>query len=373
MPEKPSYKELEQRFKELEKGAVECKRVERAITEESLPEIAIQQEAEHLRGEKIGLKSSIKEQFGDIIGKSPVMQKSYELILKAAATNAAVAIYGESGTGKELVARAIHDMSNRGEKVFVPVNCGAIPETLLESEFFGYKKGAFTGAHMDKHGYLDLADGGTLFLDEVGELGLNMQTKLLRAIDGGGYSPVGSNKTRDSNSRIIAATNRNLMDQVNRGLMREDFFYRIHVIPITLPPLRDRKEDIPLLIEHFLKSYNDGKKPTPIPGKILEAMYNYHWPGNVRELQNVLHRYLAVKRLDFMSSNSPNQPVELIGASVKESNRNNNNLCVAVENLEKTFVSRALDQTHWNRSKAAMVLGISRRSLFRKMKVFGMI
>jgi len=264
-------------------------------------------------------------------------------------------------------------MSNRREKVFVPVNCGAIPETLLESEFFGYKKGAFTGAHMDKHGYLDLAEGGTLFLDEVGELGLNMQIKLLRAIDGGGYSPVGSNKTKNSNSRIIAATNRNLTDQVNRGLMREDFFYRIHVIPITLPPLRDHKEDIPLLIDHFLKSYNDGKKPTTIPGKILEAMYNYHWPGNVRELQNVLHRYLAVKRLDFMSSNSPNQPVELIGVSEKEISQNNTNLCVAVENLEKTFVTRALDDTHWNRSKAAMLLGISRRTLFRKMKNLGMI
>jgi len=146
MPEKPGYEEQEQRVKELEKGAVECRRAERDITEESLPEIAIQQEAEHLRGENIRLKSSIKEQFGDIIGKSPVMQKSYELILKAAATNAAVAVYGESGTGKELVARAIHDMSNRGEKAFVPVNCGAIPETLLESEFFGYKKRAFTGA-----------------------------------------------------------------------------------------------------------------------------------------------------------------------------------------------------------------------------------
>ncbi len=153
MPEKPSYKELEHRFKELEKGAVECNRVERAITEESLPEIAIQQEAEHLRGENIGLKSSIKEQFGDIIGKSPVMQKSYELILKAAATNAAVAIYGESGTGKELVAQAIHDASNRRDRAFVPVNCGAIAETLLESEFFGYKKGAFTGAHMDRDEY----------------------------------------------------------------------------------------------------------------------------------------------------------------------------------------------------------------------------
>ena len=160
--------------------------------------------------------------FGHIIGESPAMQEVYELILKARTSTANVVVYGESGTGKELVARAIHDTSNRGHRAFVPVNCGAIPELLLESEFFGYKKGAFTGAHMDKHGYLDLADGGTLFLDEVGEIGLNMQVKLLRAIDGGGYSPVGCAKAKKSDFRIIAATNGNLMDQVNKGIMRED-------------------------------------------------------------------------------------------------------------------------------------------------------
>jgi len=321
------------------------------------------------------MSSHIKagDRFGNIIGKGPAMQGVYELISKAAASSANVVVYGESGTGKELVARAIHDMSDRRDRAFVPVNCGAIPETLLESEFFGYKKGAFTGAHMDKHGYLDLADRGTLFLDEVGELGLNMQVKLLRAIDGGGYFPVGSNKTKNSDFRIIAATNRNLTDQVNRGVIREEFFYRIHVIPITLPPLRERREDIPLLIDHFLKAYNGGKRPATIPGKIVEALYNYHWPGNVRELQNVLHRYLTVKRLDFINSNTSNEPVERSDLSVKEFEQEKITLSVAVENLEKVFISKALDQTQWNKSKTAMLLGISRRALFRKMKNFAMI
>jgi len=221
------------------------------------------------------MRSSImnRYRFGQIIGKGPAMQKVYKLISKAAASDVNVVVYGESGTGKELVARAIHDMSDRRDRAFVPVNCRAIPHTLIESELFGYKKGAFTGANMDKHGYLDLAEGGTLFLDEVGELGVNMQVKLLRAIDGGGYFPVGSNKTKNSDFRIIAATNRNLRDQVNRGVIREEFFYRIHVIPITLPPLRDRKEDIPLLIDHFLQLYNNnGKGWLQSPGKIVEAL-----------------------------------------------------------------------------------------------------
>ncbi|MBW2739331.1 MAG: sigma-54-dependent Fis family transcriptional regulator [Deltaproteobacteria bacterium] len=275
----------------------------RDITERRLREIAIQEETERLRKENIRLRSSIKERyrFGDIIGKSRPMQEIYELILKAANSDANVVVYGESGAGKEMVARAIHDMSNRRDKDFVAVNCGAIPETLLESEFFGYKKGAFTGANMDKHGYLDLAGEGTLFLDEVSELDLNLQVKLLRVIDGGGYTPVGSNKTKYSDFRIIAATNNNLLEQVNKNLMREDFFYRLHVIPITVPPLRERKEDIPLLVEHFLKLYCDSKEKQSLPGKIFEALHNHNWPGNVRELENVLKRYLTIQRLDFIN------------------------------------------------------------------------
>ena len=238
----------------------------RDITESRERELSMLEEAEHLRRENISLRSSIKDRYrlGSLIGKSPAMQEVYELILNAAATNANVIVYGDSGTGKELVAKAIHEMSNRSEKGFVPVNCAAIPENLLESEFFGHKKGAFTGAHADKQGYLDVADGGTLFLDEVGELSLSLQAKMLRAIEGGGYSPVGSSVNKLSDFRIIAATNRNLLEQVRKRGIREDFFYRIHVIPINVPPLRDRKEDIPLLMEHFLKLYSENGDPPPM-------------------------------------------------------------------------------------------------------------
>ncbi len=346
----------------------------RDITERRLQEIAIQEETERLRNENIRLRSSIKERyrFGDIIGKSQPMQEIYELILKAANSDANVVIYGESGTGKEMVARAIHDMSDRKDKDFVAVNCGAIPETLLESEFFGYKKGAFTGANMDKHGYLDLAGEGTLFLDEVGELDLNMQVKLLRVIDGGGYTPVGSNKAKYSNFRIIAATNKNLMELVNNNLMREDFFYRMHVIPVTVPPLRERKEDIPLLVEHFLKLHCDSKERQSLPVKIFEAIDNHDWPGNVRELENVLKRYLTIHRLDFINphrSREANKADDSNKGFLKDSR----GLRDAVELFEKDYIAKVLDHNQWHRGKTAKMLNIPERTLYRKLKRFKLI
>jgi len=343
----------------------------RDITERRLQEIAIQEETERLRNENIRLRSSIKERyrFGNIIGKSQPMQEIYEFILKAANSDANVVIYGESGTGKEMVARAIHDMSNRRDKDFVAVNCGAIPETLLESEFFGYKKGAFTGAHMDKHGYLDLAGEGTLFLDEVGELDLNMQVKLLRVTDGGGYTPVGSNKVKYSDFRIIAATNKNLMEQVNKNLMREDFFYRLHVIPITVPPLRERKEDVPLLVEHFLKLHCDNKERRNLPVKIFEAIDNHDWPGNVRELENVLKRYLTIQRLDFINPQGSNI-ANKVDDSGKELLKNSGRLRDAVELFEKDHIAKVLDHNRWHRGKTAKMLGIPERTLYRKLKQF---
>jgi len=300
------------------------------------------------------------------------MQEIYELILKAANSDANVVIYGESGTGKEMVARAIHDMSNRKDKDFVAVNCGAIPETLLESEFFGYKKGAFTGANMDKHGYLDLAGGGTLFLDEVGELDFNMQVKLLRVIDGGGYTPVGSNKAKYSDFRIIAATNRNLMELVNNNLMREDFFYRMHVIPVTVPPLRERKEDIPLLVEHFLKLHCDSKERQSLPVKIFEAIDNHDWPGNVRELENVLKRYLTIQRLDFVNPRRPRE-ANKVDDSNKEFLKDSRGLRDAVELFEKDYIAKVLDRNQWHRGKTAKMLNIPERTLYRKLKQFKLI
>ena len=190
-------------------------------------------------------------------------------------------------------------LSSRKSGSFVPVNCGAIPETLMESEFFGHRKGAFTGAVIDKHGFLDLADGGTLFLDELGEIGQSMQVKLLRAIDGGGFTPIGGSQVKTPDLRIIAATNRDVAEQVRKGVIREDFFYRIHVIPIHLPSLRERKEDIPLLVEHFVEKFGKGKNLPPLTPRIMEALRAHDWPGNVRELQNTVFRYLTLKKLDF--------------------------------------------------------------------------
>jgi transcriptional regulator with PAS, ATPase and Fis domain len=299
------------------------------------------------------------------------MQEVYELILKAAANRANVIIHGDSGTGKELVARAIHDMSSRSAGEFVPVNCAAIPENLLESEFFGHKKGAFTGAHADKKGYLDLANRGTLFLDEVGELSLGLQAKLLRAIEGGGYSPVGGSVSRSSDFRIIAATNRDLMEQLRKGVMREDFFYRIHVIPISVPPLRKRGEDIPLLLEHFLKYYSEDGRMPPVPGNIIEVLMRYDWPGNVRELQNVIQRYIAVKRLDFPASAASGRDALGLDASEGNDERPKDlRLQGFVEDAERVALKEALQRSGGNRSKAAKVLGVSRRTILRKMKRF---
>lgn len=258
------------------------------VTEKQKQDNTIRQENKELR-ERLKARCS-----GDIVGNSPQITAVFDLIAKAAAVDDNVVVYGESGTGKELAARAIHDGSSRYQQPFVAVNCGAIPESLFESELFGYKKGAFTGATADKKGYLDQADGGTLFLDELGEISLMGQVKLLRAIEHGGFTPVGGAQIHRPDVRIIAATNRDLLERVNEGAMRRDFYYRIHVIPIHLPPLRERKADIPLLVEHFLKAYPSNKRFEYMDSEMLHAFMLYDWPGNVRELQNVLYQYLSL-------------------------------------------------------------------------------
>ena len=330
------------------------------ITEIKEQQMAAQRMADLLDSENRVLRSSLKERYrlGEILGRSPAMQEVYELILKAAATDASVAIFGESGSGKELVAHAIHDHSDRKKERFVAVNCGAIQETLFEREFFGHRKGSFSGAHADSPGYLDMADGGTLFLDEVSQLTVNMQAKLLRAIEGGGYRPVGSTEINLANFRIISASNTALDDKVNSGHMRNDFFYRIQVIQIQLPPLRHRKQDIPLLVEHFLRKMKRPSGPTSIPGRIMDTLIEYDWPGNVRELRNVLQRYVAIGHLDFLSPD-PKFATAPILAEL--------NLREATQQLEHALISKALRQAGGNRTQAASLLGISRRALFRKM------
>ncbi len=344
------------------------------ITERRRETDALRDREEFLRKENIRLKSNIKDRykFGNIIGKSQAMQMVYELVLKAAASDANVIIYGESGTGKELVAKAVHDLSDRKSKRFAPVNCGALPENLVESEFFGYKKGAFTGAGGDKEGYMDLADGGTLFLDELGEIDLNIQVKLLRVLEGGGFTPVGGRDVRKPDVRVIAATNRELQELVRKGMMREDFFYRIHIIPLHLPPLRERKEDIPLLIEHFTQSYGDNKEIPVLTGEMLEALLRYEWPGNVRELHNVLHRFFTLNKLDLIDSPPGEMPqFKDIAATVLKAE--NNIYQAAISDFEKTLLTRVLEQHQWHRERAAASLGIPLRTFFRKLKKYGLV
>ncbi|MCB2166570.1 MAG: sigma 54-interacting transcriptional regulator [Deltaproteobacteria bacterium] len=345
------------------------------ITEKKRQADALREREAYLRKENIRLRSNIKDRyrFGDIIGKSPAMQEVYELILKASATNANVIVYGESGTGKELVAHAIHELSDRKDGRFIPVNCGAIPDNLLESEFFGYRKGAFSGAATDKDGFLDRADGGTLFLDELGEIGPNLQVKLLRVLEGGGYTPIGGHEVKKPDVRIIAATNRDLQAQVNRGIMREDFFYRIHIIPIQLPPLRERKEDIPLLIEHFMKQAGGENNQPPITGEMLEAMVRHNWPGNVRELQNVLQRHRSLNRFDLLKG-APRQPFQekdrIAGLPIDAQGES---FQAAMARCERHLLLKVLENNQWQREVAAQALGLPLRTFYRKLKKHGLI
>jgi transcriptional regulator with PAS, ATPase and Fis domain len=307
-----------------------------------------------------------RSRLDEIIGKSEAMQGVYDRILKAASTDASVVLLGETGTGKDLAATAIHRLSGRSRGPFVPVNCAAIPETLVESEFFGHRKGAFTGAQFDKQGLLAVADGGTLFLDEVAELGPSMQAKLLRALDSGEYAPLGGNGTRSSDVRIIAATNRTLAEALESGRLREDFYYRLNVIQIRLPPLRDRKEDIPLLAAHFIDVFGGKEGAGVLPGRIIERLYAHHWPGNVRELKSTIHQYLSFGDFDRDTFGTP-------GKENRPGDRSDiQPLKAALDDFEKAYIRKALDRHGGSRQKTAETLGIDKKTLYRKMKKAGL-
>ncbi len=323
----------------------------------------MEQEKNRLLQENTALKMTMKDRykFGEIIGRSPSMQMVYELISKAAASKYPVVIYGESGTGKELVAQTIHALCPTNNEPFVTVNCGAVTESLFEREFFGHRKGTFTGAVRDEPGFLDAAHKGTLFLDEIGELPLAMQVKLLRVLESGEFIPVGDVTAKKADVRVVAATNKDLTDLVHQGKFREDLFYRIQVIEISIPPLRERREDIRLLVEHILARHNADDKVSQLPAKLREVLYDYNWPGNVRELKNTIQRYLAT---DVVALPGQPQMESEKGPSPAAGLHN------ALESLERRMIREALEQTKWHRGDTAKMLQIPRRSLLRKIQKY---
>jgi len=317
------------------------------------------------------LHKEIREKYThyNIVSKSKKILDILDNLPDIAASDATVLIQGESGVGKELFANALHELSPRKEKPFIKVNCGALPETLLESELFGYKKGAFTDAKKDKPGRFRLAEGGTIFLDEIGEVSKNIQVKLLRVLEKKEYEPLGSIQTEKANVRIIAATNRDLRALVQSGAFREDLYYRLNVITLNIPPLRERKEDIPLLIDHFMEKFNQT-----LEGKIsgfttaaMKILLNHNYPGNVRELENIIEHafilcrenYIAPKHLPEYLIDRPLSPAVASGGK---------RLDDLVANFEKELIEETLKQCGGNVERAAQELGIHRSTLWRKMK-----
>jgi transcriptional regulator with PAS, ATPase and Fis domain len=299
------------------------------------------------------------QSFSGIIGRDVKMQELFDTIRDVAEIDVSVLIQGESGTGKELVAAAIHNEGVRSEKPFVPVNCGALPEGLLASELFGHVKGSFTGALRDKKGRFELADGGTLFLDEVVDLPKDMQAKLLRVLQEGTFERVGDEKTKSVDVRIISAANRDLKSEVKKGNFREDLYYRINVVPIYLPPLRERKNDIPLLIEHFLgRIARDGRQDYPaVSDDAMSLLVEYHWPGNVRELENAIQ--FAVVKSRGRNILPKDLPLELKGHHVHRTSRGPS------RKLDLEIVKSALEKSGGNKAKAARLLGVGRATLYR--------
>ncbi len=335
-------------------------------------EITLRDDRIHELNKELG----IRYKYDSMIGKSKPMQDVYSLLDKIKNTESTVMIQGENGTGKELIAKAIHYNSPRKEKVFVTQNCSAFNDNLLDSELFGHVKGSFTGAVKDKKGLFEVADGGTFFLDEIGDTSPSMQVKLLRVIQEGTFIPVGATEPRKVDVRILAATNKDLKDMVEKGTFREDLYYRINVINITVPPLRDRKEDIPILCEHFLArcAAEKGIKPKILTKRALEKIFDYPWPGNIRELEN------EMERVTVLAGGESKITVDMLSARIREFGerskvqgvRIQGKLRDALEELEREMIREGLKRTGWNKSRLAKELGISRAGLINKVEKYNL-
>ncbi len=340
--------------------------------------IKVQQTLEfwRLKEENILQKRRIENLFdaSRIIGRSQKMRQVLETVAMVAPTEASVLILGESGTGKELIANALHQGSNRCDRRFIKINCAALPETLLESELFGHERGAFTGAVGRRPGRFELADGGTIFLDEIGEMTFSTQAKLLRVLQEREFEPLGSTRSVKVDIRVISASNRDLKDEVKKGNFREDLFYRLNVVPINLPPLRDRKEDIPLLIDHFLQIYNE-KNNRNLKGfhpRALDAMMRYSWPGNIRELENVVERAVILTMDEYVSFSELPESISGESAStIPATSRVGIAPGMTIRELEKELILVTLDHNDGNRTRSAGFLGITRRTLQNKLKEYG--
>lgn len=322
---------------------------------------------QQLIDENIFLKRELERRYRleDIIGKSPKMQEVFELLKTVAPTRSTILIQGESGTGKEVVTRAIHDLSPRRGGPFIAVACGTLTESLLESELFGHEKGAFTGATTFRKGRFELADGGTLFLDEVADIGPKSQLNLLRVLEEKAFRRVGGTDLIEVDVRIIAATNKDLEKQVRDGNFREDLFYRLNVIAITLPPLRERREDIPLLVNYFLEKYNleTGKRIQRVSEDALNFLIEYDWPGNVRELENVIERAVVVEKSNLITSESLPSSIQRGVATTFQPPPGK-----PLWEIEKEYITRTLEDTRWNIKEAANILQIDRVTLYNKIK-----
>jgi Nif-specific regulatory protein len=331
----------------------------------------LREEKEQLLAENKRLLQELQNQLTPerIIGRSQVMQELFNLVSQVSASEATVLIRGESGTGKELVAQEIHDNSRRATKPFIKVNCAALPEGVIESELFGHEKGAFTGAHAMRKGRFELADQGTLFLDEVGELSPHMQVKLLRAVQEHEFERVGGVKTIKIDVRILAATNRNLEEEMLKGRFREDLYYRLNVFPLHIPPLRERKSDILLLCDHFIEKYNRKNHASVkrITSNAIDLLMMYHWPGNVRELENCIERAVILSRDDVI--HAFHLPPSLQSAD-SSSTQFSSTLQQELDTLEKELITDALKHAQGNRAKAARELGITERIMGLRIEKF---